>query len=285
MCSGCRDKAGILKVDGGALQVLLAAALLLATTLATISRELRVCADPNNLPFSNARMEGFENKIVDIVAKELVADVSYVWWAQRRGFVRNTLNAGLCDVIPGIPAAVNLVRTTVPYYRSSYVFISRQEGPNVTSFDDPRLADLKVGVQVIGDDGANSPPVAALARRGIVGRLRAFPVYGDYSRPHPTSQIVEAVANGDVDVAVAWGPLAGYFAARQPVALRVAPVSPLVDLPILPMIFDISMGVRRGDKLLQRALDEALAKHQSDIDAVLMQYDVPRVDGRSASTR
>ena len=124
--------------------------------------------------------------------------------------------------------------------------------PNVTSFDDPRLADLKVGVQVIGDDGANSPPVAALARRGIVGRLRGFPVYGDYSRPHPTSQIVEAVANGDIDVAIAWGPLAGYFAARQPVALRVAPVSPLVDLPMLPMIFDISMGVRRGDKSLQR---------------------------------
>ena len=220
MCSGCRDKAGILKADGGALQVLLAAALLLATTSATMSRELRVCADPNNLPFSNARMEGFENKIVDIVAKELVADVSYVWWAQRRGFVRNTLNAGLCDVIPGIPAAVNLVRTTVPYYRSSYVFISRagRAECHVLRRSAPRRPQS--GRAGHWRRRCQLAARRALARRGIVGRLRGFPVYGDYSRPHPTSQIVEAVANGDVRRRHCLGPAGGVL--RSPAARGLA---------------------------------------------------------------
>ncbi|TIX36709.1 MAG: transporter substrate-binding domain-containing protein, partial [Mesorhizobium sp.] len=164
------------------------------------------------------------------------------------------------------------------YYRSSYVFVTRKDVPEITSFNDPRLRDLHIGVQLIGDDGANSPPVQALGRRGIVGHLIGFPVYGDYSAPNPPARIIEAVANGDIDMAVVWGPLAGYFASRQKVALRITPVSPRVDGPQLPMIYDISMGVRRGDDTLRSEVNAALTRHRAEIDAILAAYQVPRLD-------
>lgn len=242
------------------------------------ARELRVCADPNNMPFSNAGGEGFENKIAGIVARELGATLSYTWWAQRRGFIRNTLKAGLCDLVPGTPTNLEILRTTAPYYRSSYVFVTRKEAPEVSSFDDPRLRGLRIGVQLIGDDGANSPPAQALGRRGIVGHLTGFPVYGDYSAPNPPARIIEAVASGEIDMAVVWGPLAGYFAARQKVALRITPVEPRIDGPQLPMIYDISMGVRHDDNVLRGEVDAALAKHRAEINAILAQYGMPRLD-------
>ncbi|WP_245518908.1 MULTISPECIES: substrate-binding domain-containing protein [unclassified Mesorhizobium] len=261
-----------------------ALALLLAAAAAE-ARELRVCADPNNMPFSNTAGQGFENKIASIVAAELGASLTYTWWAQRRGFVRNTLKAGLCDLVLGTPANVEMLRTTTPYYRSSYVFVTRQDGPDISSFNDPRLRDIRIGVQLIGDDGANSPPVQALGRRGIVGRLVGYPVYGDYSAPNPPARIVEAVAGGEIDLAVVWGPLAGYFAAKQKVPLRIRPVAPRIDGPLLPMVYDISMGVRREDDRLRGEVDAALSKHKTEIDAVLAQYSVPRLDAAGSPVR
>mgnify|MGYP001323090258 CR=1 FL=1 len=281
MCSGCLDTVGpVLRRGGGRLVrwFVLSLPIIVGLAVPASARELRVCADPNNLPFSNERGEGFENKIVEILAKDLGAEVSYVWWAQRRGFVRNTLKAGLCDLIPGTPADLEMLSPTAPYYRSSYVFVTREDGPDISSFDDPRLRDLTIGVQLIGDDGANPPPVTELARRGIVGRLRGFPVYGDYSLPNPPSRIIEAVAEGEIDVAIAWGPLAGYFAERQPVRLKVAPVSPQADQATIPMVYDISMGVRRDDEGLRGEIDAALAKHKPEIKAVLTEYNVPLLD-------
>ncbi|TIN48653.1 MAG: quinoprotein dehydrogenase-associated putative ABC transporter substrate-binding protein [Mesorhizobium sp.] len=258
-----------------------ALALSLVAALAN-ARELRVCADPNNMPFSNASGEGFENKVAGIVARELGATLSYTWWAQRRGFIRNTLKAGLCDLVPGTPANLEMLRTTAPYYRSSYVFVARKEAPEVRSFNDPRLRDLRIGVQLIGDDGANSPPVQALGRRGIVGHLIGFPVYGDYSAPNPPARIIEAVASGDIDMAVVWGPLAGYFAGRQKVALRITPVEPQIDGLQLPMIYDISMGVRHEDDVLRSEVEAVLAKHRAEINAILAQYGMPRLDTAGA---
>ena len=217
-----------------------------------------------------------------LLARDLDASVSYTWWAQRRGFIRNTLQAGLCDLVPGVPYALDMLRTTAPYYRSTYVFVTRKDGPDITSFDDARLRQLRVGVELIGDDGANSPPVHALGQRGIVGNLRGYPVYGDYTLANPPARIVEAVAAGQVDVAVVWGPLAGYFAKLQPIALRIEPVMPHVDLPMLPMIYEISMGVRRGDDTLRNEINAALAKHRPEIDAILAEYGVPRVDSAGA---
>jgi mxaJ protein len=243
-------------------------------------RVLRVCADPNNMPFSERDGGGFENAIAELLAKELHATVHYTWWAQRRGFVRNTLNAGSCDVIVGVPSGFDPVLTTKPYYRSAYAFVARQtpgqERP-IQSFDDPRLRDLRIGVQLVGDDYANTPPAAALARRGIVRNVRGYTVYGDYREPAPPARIVHAVARGEVDVAVVWGPLAGYFARRERPPLEVVPVSPQVDAPGLPLAFDIAMGVRRADRALRDTLDRILARRRQSVDSILDAYGIPRV--------
>lgn len=240
---------------------------------------LRVCADPNNLPFSNQRGEGFENKLADLLAHDLGKRVQYTWWAQRRGFFRNTLRAGACDVVMGVPAAFEMALTTKPYYRSTYVFLTRKDRRlNLTSLDDPALKTLKIGVQIIGDDFSNAPPAHALTRRHIVGNVKGFTLYGDYSQPNPPARIVEAVANGDVDVAIVWGPLAGYFAKQSHVPLTVVPVSPQIDQPFLPFVFDISMGVRRDDQTLRDKIEDVLEKRRADVDRILRDYAVPRVD-------
>ncbi|MFL5296660.1 MAG: substrate-binding domain-containing protein [Phenylobacterium sp.] len=241
-------------------------------------RPLRVCADPNNLPFSNRAGEGFENRLVQMIASDLHRPVRYVWWAQRRGYVRNTLKDRRCDLWPGVASSVDMLATTRPYYRSTYVFVTRADrGLDIRSFDDPRLRTVTVGVQMIGDDAANTPPAHALARRGIIGNVRGFMLYGDYARPNPPAAIVEAVDRGDIDVAVVWGPLAGYFAARARHPLRLAPVQPWLDGPQWPMAFDVSMGVRRDDRRLQRALDVELDRLKSKVDALLAAYHVPVV--------
>ncbi len=240
---------------------------------------LRVCADPNNLPFSNQRGEGFENKIAELLAHDMGERVEYTWWAQRRGFFRNTLRAGTCDIVIGVPAAFEMALTTKPYYRSTYVFLSRKDRRlNLTSLDDPKLKDLKIGVQIIGDDFSNAPPAHALGRRNIVGNVKGFTVYGDYSQPNPPARIVDAVAKGDVDVAIVWGPLAGYFAKQARVPLEVVPVSPQIDQPFLPFVFDISMGVRRDDQQLRDEVEQVLDKRRDEIDRILREYQVPRVD-------
>ena len=247
----------------------------------SVRRELRVCADPNNLPFSNQRGEGLENRLAEIVARDLGARVSYTWWAQRRGFFRNTLNAGLCDLVPGMPASLELAWATRPYYRSTYVFVSRRDRRlGIRSFDDPALRSLRIGVQLIGDDYTNTPPAHALARRGITDRLVGYRVQDDYAKPNPPAQIVDAVARGEVDIAVVWGPLAGYFAARQRVPLVLTPVEPKIDLPFLPFVFDIAMGVRRGDTAFRASVESVLVRRRPEIDRLLAAYGVPRLDVR-----
>lgn len=240
---------------------------------------LRVCSDPNNLPFSDSAGNGFENHIAELIAKDMHTKVEYTWWAQRRGFVRNTLRSGLCDVVIGVPAAYDLLQPTRPYYRSTYVFVTRKDrNLHIVSFDDPQLKSLKVGVQIIGDDYSNTPPADALARRGVVKNVKGYTVIGDYAQPHPASSIMTAVERGDVDVAIVWGPLAGYFASRDGVPLDLTPVSPQIDTPFLPFVFDISLGVRREDSIFRRKLENVLVNRRPQIDSILRAYGVPRVD-------
>ena len=259
------------------------------THRATVARAeptwtLRVCADPNNLPFSNERREGFENRLAELVAADLGAKVSYTWWAQRRGFIRNTLNEGMCDVIMGVPGSFELTAVTRPYYRSTYTFVYRRDaGISIRSFDDPALRTLRLGVQIIGDDYANTPPAHALSKRGIIDNVHGYTVYGDYRQDNPPARIIEAVAKGEIDVAIAWGPLAGYFAARQGVPLEVVPVSPQVDLPFLPFVYDIALGVKRGNESLRTKLDSVLVRRRPDIERLLDDYGVPRAGAPRAS--
>ena len=253
-----------------------------AQTITRPAGVLRVCADPNNLPFSNQRLEGFENKIAELLAQDLGERVEYTWWAQRRGFFRNTLKAGMCDVVIGVPSGFEMTLTTKPYYRSTYVFLSRKDRRvDVKSFDDPVLKKLRIGVQIIGDDQSNAPPAHALTRRNIVNNVKGFTLYGDYSQHDPPARIVDAVEKGDIDLAIVWGPLAGYFAKRSRVSLEVVPVSPQIDQPFLPFVFDISMGVRRGDQELRDQLDQFLEKRRLEIERILEDYRVPKVEGGS----
>jgi quinoprotein dehydrogenase-associated probable ABC transporter substrate-binding protein len=260
------------------LVALSAVGLLLTAAVPPPPRLLRVCADPNNLPFSNRRQQGFENRIAALVAADLHATLVYTWWAQRRGFVRNTLNAGRCDLVMGVPVDEEMVRTTHPYYASTYVFLTRRsDSLDIHSLDDPRLRRLRIGIHFIGDDYHNTPPAQALARRGLVRNVTGYSIYGDYSKPNPPARLIDAVARGDADVAIVWGPFAGYFGRRSPVPLAIAPVPPEPDSvgSRVPFVFRIAAGVRRSDTALQARVDRVLGARRSDIREILGRYGVP----------
>jgi quinoprotein dehydrogenase-associated probable ABC transporter substrate-binding protein len=246
------------------------------TTRPAASRELRVCADPNNLPFSNAARAGFENRIAEMVGRALGRRVVYTWWPQRRGFMRQTLRAGVCDVVMGIPASFSLAQPTQPYYRSSYVFVSRRDRHlALSSLDDPRLSHLRIGIQMTGNDYDNPPPAQALAARHLADSVRGFMVYGDYTTPAPQREVIDAVADGRVDTAIVWGPVAGYFARQAAVPLELTSVSPSRDSNALPFTFAIAMGVRHDDEALRDALNVAIAAHTQEIHRVLREFGVP----------
>jgi mxaJ protein len=237
---------------------------------------LRIAADPNNLPFSNERLEGFENRIADLIARELGADVQYLWRAQRRGFFRETLKANEADLVMGVPAGFERAAPTKPYYTSSYVFVTRKDrGYDFKNLDDPRLRTLRIGVQVIGDDYNNTPPAHGLASRGIVTNVVGYTLYGNYAEPNPPAQIISAVERDEIDVAMVWGPLAGYFAAKARTPLDVRPIEPTEKDSDLT--FSIAIGCRRKDPELRKKVDAILAAHRSDVDAILAEYHVPRV--------
>src|SRR5947209_4873686 len=243
-------------------------------------RTLTACADPNNLPFSNRAGQGFENKLAGLIAADLDAKLDYVWWAQRRGYVHNTLGEAKCDFWPGITSNVEMVATTRPYYRSTYMFVSRAEANlKGLTLDDPRLRNLKIGVQMVGNDASNTPPAHALAERGVIANVRGYMLYGDYRRPIPPAAGVEAVERGDIDVALVWGPLAGYFAAPSPVPLRLEPVTPWFADQQWPMQFDVSVGVQKDNQKLLKDIDRDLVRRKADIRRLLEAYHVPLVNG------
>jgi mxaJ protein len=279
MSSACHSVASALHAACVGTILIVSAACNVPSPAARAATPMRVCADPNNLPYSNDRLEGFENRLAALVAADLGTTVQYTWWAQRRGFLRHTLNEGLCDVVMGLPAGMELVRTTSAYYRSTYVFVTRRDRDlRVRSFDDPLLRRLRIGVPLVGDDGASAPPGHALSRRGIIRNVIGYSVYGDYRTANPPARLIDAVAAGDIDVAMAWGPLAGFFAAGQNTPLDVVPVEPPDDLPFLPFAFDIAMAVRRDDAALAARLDDVLERRRPDVDAILAAFHIPRVD-------
>jgi mxaJ protein len=242
---------------------------------------LRVCADPNNMPFSRRNGDGFENRLAVMVAASLGLKVEYTWWAQHRGYIRNTLKAGACDVLIGVPAQLDSVETTRPYYRSTYVFVSRAgRGLDIASIGDARLRSLKIGVQLVGDNGFNTPPAHAIAALGLTANVTGFPLYGDYDAADPPpARIITAVADGEIDIAAVWGPLAGWFAGKRPdAALTVTPIEDTGAFAPLPFRFDIAMGVRRGDRALRDRLDAVIAREQPAITELLRSYGVPLVD-------
>jgi mxaJ protein len=259
--------------------LIIAAAALLGSCSFVQPKVLTACADPNNLPFSNKAGQGFENKLAEMIASDLHAKLKYVWWAQRRGYVRNTLNERACDFWPGVGSNVEMLATTRPYYRSTYMFVSRADaGLKGLTLDDPRQKHLKIGVQMEGNDGVNTPPAHALSRRGIIDNVRGYMLYGDYSKPNPPAEVVRAVERGEVDVALVWGPLAGYFAAQSKVPLRLEPVTPWLDDMQWPMQFDVSVGIQKDNQPLLKQVDRMLDRRKEEIRRLLASYHVPLVE-------
>ena len=258
-----------------------AIAFCLAPVLAQAA-DFRVCSDPNNLPFSNRAGQGFENKIAELVAHDLGERLTYTWAEQHEGFLRRTMKAGICDVVMAAPSGMDDVAETRPYYTSNYVFVSRAgDNLKLSSLTDPRLRTLKIGVHLMGEEAA--PPAAALGQQGIVNNVTGFVIYGDYAKPNPAARLIEAVQNGSIDVAAAWGPLAGYFAKHSRVPLTVTPITHTAQFTPLTFRFSIAMGVRPRDAALLRRLDAILAREQTAIKKILTAYGVPLASAKGGN--
>ena len=251
--------------------------LLSVSSLAFAAAPLRVCADPNNLPFSNFEHQGFENKLALMLGNDLQRPVRFVWWPARVRFMEKWIKAGKCDMVIAVPRSYGLLLTTRPYYRSSYVFVTRRDsGVKLTSLSDDRLRSLKIGVHIIGDEAETIPPAHELADHGIVRNVVGYNIYGtDPLARNPSAELISAVARRKVDVAIAWGPLAGYFARRSSVPLRVSPICTSATPKLYPISFDISMGVRRDKPELLPQLNSFLARRGPEINKLLRSYGVP----------
>ncbi len=253
--------------------VILALLLLGGSATAGPIKELRVCGDPDNLPFSNERQEGFENRIAEVIARDLGVPLQYYWWPHQRGLVRNTLQADKCDVLIGIPRGYDPVLWTKPYYRSTYALVYRKDrGLSVKSLDDPALRQLRIGVQ------RGTPPHDLLAERGILANVVSYSLFHDPQNHDPESRPtrpMEDVVAGTLDAAIMWGPWAGYFVKTQ--HATTLEVVPLESNGPIPLGFDISMGVKKGERELKTDLEGALARRQAEIDKILDDYGVPHL--------
>jgi len=238
---------------------------------------LRVAADPNNLPFSNDKLEGYENKLASLIARDFEMELQYVWRAQRRGFFRETLKNGQADLVLSVPAGFEMALTTRPYYRSSYVFVyPRSHSAIISTFDDPYLRRARIGVQLTGDDGVNPPPAHAFAQRGIITNLVGYTLYGDYREANPPARIIDGLDRGEIDLAVVWGPLAGYFAQRAAIPMQLTPVIPSSEPP-LRYAFNISMAVPKRASALQARLNDLIQRRHAEIEALLDEFAIPRL--------
>ena len=235
---------------------------------------IRVCADPDNMPSSNEKGEGYENKLAELIAKELNSKLTYVWYPTRRGYFR-ILNGMYCDMALQAPTGLDVAAVTKPYFRSGYVFVARQGSglDDIKSLADPRLKKLKIGVNMYTSDAENSPPAMALSRYGVVGNLKGyFTFFSDQDRPE---DIIKGVANKDVDIAIAWGPLAGYFTKQLGAPLTLTPLPAKDSLSDIPFQYNMGIAIRRKDKEFRDSLQAVLDRRKPEIDAILKDYNVP----------
>ena len=233
--------------------------------------ELRICADPGDLPFSNEKLEGFENKIAAMMGEELSVPVTYVWFPQVVGFVRNTLGAGRCDLVMGTVAGDELVQTTSPYYFTGYTIVFRKDsGWTFTGFDDPKLRDLHIGV--VG----GTPPSDLLVRHGLMANAHPYQLQIDTRRGTETHQMIVDIVEKKIDAGLLWGPIAGYYIHHDHLPLTLVmlhgePQSPRMD-------YHIAMGVRLNEPDWRRRVNAIIQKRRSDITAILRDYGVPLLD-------
>jgi quinoprotein dehydrogenase-associated probable ABC transporter substrate-binding protein len=233
---------------------------------------LRVCADPHNMPFSNEKEEGFEQALAKLLAPKLGRkSVSYTYFPQATGFVRMTLSSRRCDIIMGYPQGDELVQNTNPYYRSSYVLVFKpgSDLEGIENIEDPRLKSKKIGVV------AGTPPATSMARAGLMGRVKPYPLMVDTRISNPAETMIKDVASGAIDVAAVWGPVGGYYAGRMQPKLTVAP---LTKEKVSRMTYRITMGVRPSDQEWKRQLNRVISENQVEINHLLQSFGVPLLD-------
>jgi quinoprotein dehydrogenase-associated probable ABC transporter substrate-binding protein len=237
---------------------------------------LRVCADPANMPFSNDKGEGFENKVAEIVAAELKLPVEYTWFPQATGFIRQTLFAKRCDVVMGYVQGDELVLNTNHYYRSTYALVLRKGAglDGVDSLADPRLKGRRLGVI------AGTPPTTIMAQLGLIGHAKPYPLVVDRRYESPGERMIADIQSSEIDAGILWGPIAGYFAPKASGALTVVPL--LKEAAAGPrMAYRITFGVRPQEDEWKRQLNGIIGKRQGDFDSVLLQFGVPLLDEQS----
>jgi quinoprotein dehydrogenase-associated probable ABC transporter substrate-binding protein len=236
------------------------------------SKVLRVCADPNNMPFSTDKGEGFENKLAELLADKFGKGLSYSWYPQATGFVRNTLAAHKCDVIMGVPQGDDLVQVTNPYYRTAYALVFKQghglEG--VDTLGDPRLKGRRIGIV------AGTPPGNNMAANGLMANAKPYPLVIDTRVDSSAAAMMHDLATGEIDAGILWGPMAGYYARRTNPAVTVVPLVKETTGP--RMAYRIAMGVRYSDQEWKRQLNSTIQESQPAINKLLLSFGVPLLD-------
>jgi quinoprotein dehydrogenase-associated probable ABC transporter substrate-binding protein len=232
----------------------------------------RACGDPRNMPFSNDKGEGFENKLAELFAAKLGKKLSYTYFPQATGFVRMTLGSYRCDVIIGFPQGDDQAQVTIPYYRTTYALVTKRGSglEDVTTIDDPRLKDKHIGVV------ARTPPSTNMAMNGLLARAKSYPLFVDTRADSSAQAMMGDLARGEIDCGILWGPLAGYYAGRADPPLVVVPL--LKEKTGPPMTFRIGMGVRPSDQEWKRTLSRLIKENQAEINKLLIGYNVPILD-------
>ena len=233
---------------------------------------LRVCADPRNLPFSNEKGEGFENKLGELFAEKLQKKLDYMYFPQATGFVRMTLAAHRCDVIMGFPQGDDLVQGTNPYYRTAYALVAKQGSglDDVATLEDARLKDKRIGIV------AGTPPATNMAVAGLMANARPYPLMIDTRFDSSSAAMIKDLMSGEIDAGVLWGPMAGYFAKQASPPLHVTPLVKETSGPRLA--FRIGMGVRPADQNWKRQLNRLIQENQPAINKILLDFGVPLLD-------
>lgn len=235
---------------------------------------LRICADPDNLPLSNTKGEGFENRIAELIGREWKRPVEFAWWPVRRGFFSRALNGRYCDIAITAPVGMDMALTTKPYFGSAYVIVTRQDRDlDIRTLEDPRLKGAKIGVNILNSDAENTPPAMALSKHGVVGNLVGFTTFYSADGDRPEA-IIRAVEAGTVDVAIVWGPLAGYFARGAQVPLRLTLLTE-DSVSGIPFAYRFAMATRRRDRALRDSLQTVLDAKRPEITAILQEFNIP----------
>ena len=232
----------------------------------------RACGDPRNLPFSNDKGEGFENKLAELFAAKLGKKLSYTYFPQATGFVRMTLGSFRCDIIMGFPQGDDQAQVTIPYYRTTYALVFKRGSglEDVTAINDPKLKDKRIGIV------ARTPPSTNMAVNGLLGHAKSYPLFIDTRADSSAQAMMDDLAKGDIDCGILWGPMAGYFASQANPPLVVVPLTKETTGP--QMTYRIGMAVRAADQEWKRTLNRLIMENQPEINKLLISYNIPILD-------